>query len=231
MPTGALVANLFLPGAQHFKIGIFPTKLAPDWPHQNPGALKSPETGRPPSHAQSCPASPARYTFPPGGDAETKSRINIGSNLMNVLSTSETISGVQRADKPRTVGEAIRRHAEARPKQARWWRRTLRPLSYQALQDEIDSHAIRPARGRPDARCAHRGRDREQRAGGARDHRGHVLGGGGPIDPKLTVAEVERCLLILRPDAVLVLNQAESAARTAADSADFPSSRRPSRPA
>jgi hypothetical protein len=30
MPTGALVANLFLPGAQHFKIGVFPTKLAPD---------------------------------------------------------------------------------------------------------------------------------------------------------------------------------------------------------
>jgi Acetyltransferase (GNAT) domain len=30
MPTGALVANLFLPGAQHFKIGVFPTKLAPN---------------------------------------------------------------------------------------------------------------------------------------------------------------------------------------------------------
>ena len=30
MPTGALLANLFLPGAQHFKIGVFPTKLAPE---------------------------------------------------------------------------------------------------------------------------------------------------------------------------------------------------------
>jgi hypothetical protein len=32
MPTGALVANLFVPGAQHFRIGIFPTKLTPDLP-------------------------------------------------------------------------------------------------------------------------------------------------------------------------------------------------------
>jgi hypothetical protein len=29
-PTSALVANLFVPGAQHFRIGIFPTKLTPD---------------------------------------------------------------------------------------------------------------------------------------------------------------------------------------------------------
>jgi hypothetical protein len=30
MPTSALLANLFVPGAQHFQIGIFPTKLTPD---------------------------------------------------------------------------------------------------------------------------------------------------------------------------------------------------------
>jgi hypothetical protein len=30
MPTGALLANLFLPAAQHFRIGIFPTKLTPE---------------------------------------------------------------------------------------------------------------------------------------------------------------------------------------------------------
>jgi hypothetical protein len=29
-PTSALVANLFVPGAQHFRIGIFPTKLTPE---------------------------------------------------------------------------------------------------------------------------------------------------------------------------------------------------------
>jgi hypothetical protein len=29
MPTGALLANLFVPGAQHFRIGIFPTKRTP----------------------------------------------------------------------------------------------------------------------------------------------------------------------------------------------------------
>lgn len=30
MPTGALLANLFLPGAQHFRIGIFQTRRTPD---------------------------------------------------------------------------------------------------------------------------------------------------------------------------------------------------------
>ena len=30
MPTGALVANLFVPAAQHFRIGVFPTKLMPN---------------------------------------------------------------------------------------------------------------------------------------------------------------------------------------------------------
>jgi acyl-CoA synthetase (AMP-forming)/AMP-acid ligase II len=37
-----------------------------------------------------------------------------------------------------------------------------------------------------------------------------------PIDPKLTVAEVERCLRILRPDAVLALYDTPSATRTVA---------------
>jgi hypothetical protein len=31
MPTGALLANLFVPGAQHFRIGVFPTKLMSDF--------------------------------------------------------------------------------------------------------------------------------------------------------------------------------------------------------
>ena len=32
VPYDALIANFFVPGAQHFRIGIFPTKLAPDLP-------------------------------------------------------------------------------------------------------------------------------------------------------------------------------------------------------
>src|SRR4051794_3881352 len=43
-----------------------------------------------------------------------------------------------------------------------------------------------------------------------------------PIDPKLTVTEVERCLVILRPSAVLVLRGHDSAARTAAEQRGFP---------
>ncbi len=43
-----------------------------------------------------------------------------------------------------------------------------------------------------------------------------------PIDPKLTVAEVERCLLILRPNAMVVLGRSESYAQTAAEQRGFP---------
>jgi oxalate---CoA ligase len=141
---------------------------------------------------------------------------------MNVLSTSETISGVQRADKPRTVGEAIRRHAEARPKQAALVASDFTPLSYQALQEEIDStrSALRAAGLSREARIA------VAIANSAQAARAIIAvtcsAAAVPIDPKLTVAEVERCLLILRPDAVLVLNQAESAARTAAEQRGFP---------
>jgi oxalate---CoA ligase len=153
---------------------------------------------------------------------ETNSRNKTGSNLMNVLSTSQTISGAQRTDKPRTVGEAIRRHAEARPKQSALVTSDFAPLSYQALQEEIDStrSALRAAGLSRDARIA------VAIANSAQAARAIIAvtcsAAAVPIDPKLTVAEVERCLLILRPDAVLVLNQAESAARTAAEQRGFP---------
>jgi acyl-CoA synthetase (AMP-forming)/AMP-acid ligase II len=42
-----------------------------------------------------------------------------------------------------------------------------------------------------------------------------------PLDPKLTVAEVERCLLALRPSAVLTLRGSDSAARHVAEQHGF----------
>ena len=43
-----------------------------------------------------------------------------------------------------------------------------------------------------------------------------------PLDPKLTFAEVERCLLILRPSAVIVLRDTSSAARHVAEQHRIP---------
>src|SRR4051794_9858437 len=43
-----------------------------------------------------------------------------------------------------------------------------------------------------------------------------------PIDPKLTVTEVERCFAILRPSAIVVLRGQNSAARTAAEQRGVP---------
>ena len=123
---------------------------------------------------------------------------------------------------PRTVGEAIRHHAELRPKQAALVGSDFEALSYRALQDEIDEvrRSLRAAGLARNARIA------VAIANSAQATRAIVAvtcaAAAVPIDPKLTVAEVQRCLLILRPSAVIVLGKSESAARTAAEQRGFP---------
>ncbi len=142
---------------------------------------------------------------------------------MSVVSASKSFGGIQQSgDKPKTVGEAIRRHADARPKQAALVGSDFAPVSYQALQDEIDGvrAALRGAGLSRDARIAVAIANSAQ---AARAITAVTCSAAAvPIDPKLTVAEVERCFLILKPDAVVVLEQAESAARTAAEQRGFP---------
>ena len=122
---------------------------------------------------------------------------------------------------PATVGQAIRRHAELRPKQSAIVGSGFDPLSFRSLQEEIDAarKSLREAGFGRDARIA------VAIANSAQAARAIVAvtcsAVAVPIDPKLTVAEVERCLLILRPSAVVVLGQSESAARTAAEQRGF----------
>jgi acyl-CoA synthetase (AMP-forming)/AMP-acid ligase II len=140
---------------------------------------------------------------------------------MSIVMTSGP-AGSTASGSARTVGEAIRRHADLRPKQAAIVGSDFATVSYQALQDEIDGvrKSLRDA-----------GLDRNARiavaiANSAQATRAILAvtcaAAAVPIDPKLTVAEVERCLLILRPSALVVLGKSESAARTAAEQRGFP---------
>ena len=122
----------------------------------------------------------------------------------------------------RTIGEVIRAHAELRPKQAAIIGSDFSAISYRMLLDEIDE--VRAA-------LRHAGFGRDARIAVAIANSAHAARAiiaiacsatAVPIDPKLTVAEVERCLLALRPQAVLVLRDTDSAARSAAEQRGFP---------
>lgn len=126
------------------------------------------------------------------------------------------------ADLPCTIADAIRINAALRPKQAAIVGTNFPPISYRAMQDEID--------GVRASLCA-AGFGRTARiavaiANSAQAARAIVAvtcsAAAVPIDPKLTVSEVERCLLILCPKAVMVLGKADSPARTAAEQRGFP---------
>jgi oxalate---CoA ligase len=125
-------------------------------------------------------------------------------------------------NEPSTIGAVIRAGAALRPKQAAIVGSQFAPLSYQDLQDQIDGvcTSLRQAGLGRDARIA------VAIANSAEAALAIVAiacsAAAVPIDPKLTVAEVERCLLILRPNAVLVLRGVDSAARSAAEQRGFP---------
>jgi len=122
----------------------------------------------------------------------------------------------------RTIGEAIRAHAEARPGRPAVVTSQFAPLSYAELQQQIDEIGA----------CLHQaGFDRHSRiAIGIANSAAAALAivavaaaaAAVPLDPKLTFTEVERCLRILRPDAVIVLRGADSAARKVAEHLRLP---------
>ncbi len=122
----------------------------------------------------------------------------------------------------RTIGEAIRAHAEARPGQPAVVASRFAPLSYAELQQQIDEIGV----GLRQA-----GFDRHSRiavgiANGAEAALAIVAVAAAatavPLDPKLTFTEVEKCLRILRPNAVLVPHGADSAARKVAEHLRLP---------
>jgi oxalate---CoA ligase len=122
----------------------------------------------------------------------------------------------------RTIGEAIRAHAKARPGQPAVVASRFAPLSYAELQQQIDEIGV----------CLRQaGFDRHSRiAVGIANSAEATLAivavaaaaAAVPLDPKLTFAEVERCLRILCPNAVLVPRGADSTARKVAEHLRLP---------
>jgi oxalate---CoA ligase len=122
----------------------------------------------------------------------------------------------------RTIGEAIRAHAGLSPNEPALVTSGFAPLSYAELQQQIDE--IRT--------CLRRaGFDRHARiAVGITNSAEAALAivavaasaAAVPIDPKLTFTEVERCLRILRPSAVLIPRGVASATRKVAEHLRLP---------
>ncbi len=121
-----------------------------------------------------------------------------------------------------TIGEAIRAYADLQPEHPAIARSGSAPLSYRQLRDQIDD--VR-------ARLRQAGFDRDFRIAVAIADSAEVSlaivavacsAVAVPLDPKLTLAEIERCFRILRPDAVLVLYNINSAARSVAQQHAFP---------
>jgi oxalate---CoA ligase len=121
------------------------------------------------------------------------------------------------AHEPRTIGEALRAHAERRPEQAAIVASGLAPLSYGHLVAQIDE-----VRGR----LRQAGFDSSARIAVALPEAAQAalaivaLGCSAvalPLDPKLTLPEIETRLRLLRPNAVLLPCGSRTAARTAAE--------------
>jgi acyl-CoA synthetase (AMP-forming)/AMP-acid ligase II/thioesterase domain-containing protein len=122
----------------------------------------------------------------------------------------------------RTIGEAIRAHAALHPEEPALVASAFAPLSYAELQQQIDEIGA----------CLRRaGFDRHARiAVGITNSAEAALAivavaasaAAVPIDPKLTFTEVERCLRILRPSAVLIPRGVASVTRKVAEHLRLP---------
>jgi acyl-CoA synthetase (AMP-forming)/AMP-acid ligase II/acyl carrier protein len=125
-------------------------------------------------------------------------------------------------NEPRTIGEAIRVQASVRPEQPAIVGSSFQPLSYRKLQDHIGEvrACLRQAGFDSNARIVVAIADSAPAALA-------IIAVGAsavavPLDPKLTTAEVERCLTTLRPNAVLVLRDANVVGRTVAEQLGVP---------
>ena len=121
-----------------------------------------------------------------------------------------------------TIGSVIRRWAESQPERPAFVGSNFAPLSFLELQSVLD--AVR-------ASLREAGFSREARIAIAIGNSANAAlmtvaicscATAVPIDPKLTVPEVERCLRILAPSAVVVLWGTPAAARSAAEGAGLP---------
>jgi oxalate---CoA ligase len=126
------------------------------------------------------------------------------------------------SNEPRTISAVIRAHAELRPQEPALIGTEFATLSYRELQQQIDEvrTCLRQAGFDRNARIAVGIANSAEAAWTivAVACSAEAV----PLDPKLTIAEVERCLLILRPSAVIVLRDSGSAARHVAERHGIP---------
>jgi oxalate---CoA ligase len=120
-------------------------------------------------------------------------------------------------NKQRTIGAVLRSYADTQPERPAIVASQFALLSYLELQHQIDAVRahLRQAGFSRDARIAVAISNSPEAALAIIAIASSAVAV--PLDPKLTVAEVERCLLALRPSAVLVLRSSNSAARQVAE--------------
>jgi acyl-CoA synthetase (AMP-forming)/AMP-acid ligase II/acyl carrier protein len=155
------------------------------------------------------------------------------SKLRGGQSGSEANALLNRSDRPGTdrttqsnerdvIGTLIRTHAEQRPDESAIVGSHFAPVSYRELQDQIDEvrACLREA-----------GFDREARIAVALSNSAQAAlaivaiscsATAVPIDPKLTMVEIDRCMHLLRPNAVVVLRATPSATRGVAAQRGIP---------
>jgi acyl-CoA synthetase (AMP-forming)/AMP-acid ligase II len=156
-----------------------------------------------------------------GGLAGENIRIEITRSARKGQSTATSQQGPL-SNEPRTIGGVIRARAELHPEETAIIGTNFAPLSYWELQQQIDE--VR-------TRLRQAGFDRNARIAVAIADNAEAAwtivalacsAAAVPLDPKLTITEVERCLLILRPNAVLVLRGSSTAARSVAERRGLP---------
>src|SRR5262245_35986752 len=118
---------------------------------------------------------------------------------------------------PRTIGEALRAHAALRPEQAAIAVSELAPVSYRRLTGQIDEvrASLRQAGFDASARIVVAIPDTAPAALAIVAVACSAVAL--PLDPKLTLPEIEARLILLRPSAVLLPRGGRTAARTAAE--------------
>jgi acyl-CoA synthetase (AMP-forming)/AMP-acid ligase II len=126
------------------------------------------------------------------------------------------------SNEPCAIGALIRAHAGLRPGAPAIVGTAFAPLSYRELQEQIEEvrRCLRQAGFDRNARIAVGIADSAQAAWTIVTVA--CSAAAVPLDPKLTAAEIERCMLILRPSAVIVLRDAASAARQVAEQQKIP---------
>ena len=118
---------------------------------------------------------------------------------------------------PRTIGEALRAHAALRPEQAAIVASELAPVSYRRLTEQIEEVCAVLRQAGFDASAGIVVAIPDTAPAALAIVAVACSAVALPLDPKPTLPEIEARLVLLRPNAVLLLRGSRTAARTAAE--------------